>query len=61
MGRNNASEPAFWAEDLALTKSEVVRGERIPAREIHAELLAALPDLDPEPVKAPALQRRSGL
>jgi len=38
MDRDCANAPAFWADDLAISESEVVRGKRVPASEIHAEL-----------------------
>jgi len=44
MRRDTPNAPAFWAEDLAISESEVARGERVPASEIHAELVAALAD-----------------
>jgi hypothetical protein len=40
--------PAFWAEDLILSEEESARGERVPSSEIHAELVAALAELDAE-------------
>ncbi len=48
MYKGGLNAPAFWAEELALSESEVARGERVPASEIHAELLAALSELDGE-------------
>jgi len=48
MRRDTPNAPAFWAEDLAISESEVARGERVPASEIHAELVAALAELDAE-------------
>jgi len=48
MRRDTPNAPAFWAEDLAISEREVVRGEHVPASEIHAELLATLVELEAE-------------
>lgn len=48
MGRDTPNAPAFWAEDLTLSEEEIAPGERVPASEIHAELVTALAELDAE-------------